>query len=300
MLSPTHAIVGSTNTAAIVSLYTAFGFELRRRTPVPADVARALYGLDHETHETVMAVPGAARGWLKIVDTPVAASHAEPFDAGPHAIDLYTTDMEASIRLAEREGARCGPIVEYRVGPLAIREAKTIVGPDRLVTVFIEAGRRRPSVLDRDTARLHSEIHSVVWTVASADEAVGFWRDRAQLELLLDVTVREPAVARLMSLPREDAPLRLAVLADRSAAPVRLEFIEFTEDAGSALATWPLRGGLFALGCAVDDLSGAMTAADWASFGTPIPAAGGVAGAPARALPATAAGGMRVELWEEL
>ncbi len=249
-LHPTHVVIGASDLDRMVAVLQPFGFAVTARAPVAAATARALYGLDTASEQVVMHVPGVDRGWLRLVRTPWHSPPAGAFDHGPHAIDLYTRDIESSVRLADEIGASHGPIVEYAVGPMTVKEAKA-VGPDHVAVVFIQVDRRRPSVLDIDPARVHSEVHSAVWTVARADAALPFWTETAGLRVLLDATFREPAVGRLMQLPRPDSPLRLTVLADADGGAPRFELLEFPDDPGQPLPTGPLRGGLHALGAHV-------------------------------------------------
>jgi catechol 2,3-dioxygenase-like lactoylglutathione lyase family enzyme len=245
-MQPTHALIGSTDLERTVAFLTTFGFTAADSLPVDATAAHALYGLEGPTEEVVMSAPDTQRGWIRLVRTPLPASDHGPFDVGGHALDLYTRDVDESLRVARAAGAACGPVVRYELGPLQVGELKA-VGPDHLAVVFIEISRRRPSTLDLD-GRLHSELHSAVWTVADVDAVLPFWREQAGMSTLLDMTVREPAVAAFMGLPRPDTPLRLTVLADASGGAPRFEMIHFPEHPGPAPATWPLRPGLHALG----------------------------------------------------
>jgi hypothetical protein len=297
MIRPLSAIVGATSPDAIVNIYRAFGFDVLGERAIAAPASRALYGLDGPTREIVMAPPGAARGWLHIVDTPNAGPHPGPYDNGPHAIDVYSRNVDDSARLANAAGSPSGPVARYQMGPFDVREVKT-VGPDHLVSVFIEVQRRRPSVLDSDPARLHSEVHSAVWIVDRIDDVLPFWKEQAGLTLLLDATARETAVGRFMGLPREDTPVRLAVLADDTSAPIRFEFVEFPEETGGAFATWPLRGGLHAVGFGAEHLEAAIAAMPGASFGPIVERPVGLSGRPARAVAGVGPQGTRFEVWE--
>ncbi|MEI6666664.1 MAG: hypothetical protein WCP29_00810 [Acidobacteriota bacterium] len=297
MTRPLSAIVGATTPDAVVTIYRAFGFEVWGQQAIGAAAAAALYGLAGPTRQVVMAPPGAPRGWLTIVETPNEGPHPGPYDNGPHAIDLYSRDVNQSAALADAAGSPSGPVVRYQMGPFDVREVKT-VGPDHLVSVFIEVQRRRPSVLDADPARLHSEVHSAVWTVDRIDDVLPFWTEQAGLTLLLDATAREPEVGRFMGLPRLDTPVRLVVLADHTSAPIRLEFVEFPEESGGAFDTWPLRGGLHAIALGVDRLDVAMTAMPGARFGPVTMRPCGPSGGLVPAVAGLAPHGTRFELWE--
>jgi catechol 2,3-dioxygenase-like lactoylglutathione lyase family enzyme len=289
--SPQHAVLGAIDVEALVAFLRRFGFAEEERSILPAPAAAALYGLDAPARQIRLGVPGASRGWIRIVETPHAPSRRGPFDRGPHAVDLYTRDIRRSVALAAEAGASCGPIGAYSVGPLAIEEAK-VTGPAGLPLVFIQVARRRPSALDRDAERLHSEVHSIVWAVDSLDASLPFWRDRAGLRPFLDATIREPAVARFMGLPRPEAPVRLAMMADAEVSPARLEILEFPEDPGAPAAGLPLREGLHAPAFRVDDLERAIGRLSDAGFG-PVASLDG-----ARAVSGVAPGDVRFELWQ--
>jgi len=297
LTSPTHAIIGTTNIDRAATFLAAFGYSDRRDDVVSREAAAALYGLDNATRQATVRMPlgGDGPGWIRLVETPLGPHHAGPYDYGPHAIDLYTRDIEQSVAAARAAGAACGPIVHYPVGPLQIGEAK-VVGPDHLVVVFIQVDRRRPSLLDHPSAPLHSELHSAVWTVPAIDPVKAFWTEHAGLPQLLDATIASPEVAKFMGLSREDAPIRLLVMADRAQAPARVELLEFPEDPGAqAPADRPMRAGLYALGFTADDVEAAMAALHPVAWGATTDAS--VDGRRHRAVSGVAPGGVRIELW---
>lgn len=294
--SPRDVVVGAADLGAASAFLTALGFATVRSGRLSVEAARGLYGLGSAAEMAVLAMPGADRGRIRLVETkhPAPASHV--FARGPHALDLYTTDMARSLATAKAAGALCRAPASYSVGPLTLSEGKA-VGPDGLAIVFIEAVRRRPSLLDCDPARQHSEVHSFVFTVASVDTALPFWKEAGGLGAFLDATLREPAVAAFMGLPRPDTPLRLAMLADDASRPIRLEILEFPEDEGPEHPTWPLRAGLHAVTFEVPSLEAAQRALARAQFGEIVTVETG-GGERTRAVTATAPGGLRFELWE--
>ena len=291
--SPESTLVGATDLAAMTTFLRHFDFEETATVQVPEAAARHLYGLDAATHGVRLAVPGASSGRLNIVVTPGAASHHGPTDQGAHAIDLYTRDIEKSLRIAEGAGARVSTISSYKVGPLTLSEAKA-EGPDHLEVVFLQVDRRRSSRLDTMESALSSEVHSFVWIVSRMDDGLPFWRDEAGLKTYLDVTMREPSIAAFMGLPRPDAPLRLAMMADAGGKPTRFELIEFPEDPGAAAVSWPLRGGLFAPVFTVANLEETMRNLPSARFGEVAEIVEG--GSRVRAATGIAPGGVRFEV----
>lgn len=291
--SPVSTIVGATDPGAMTAFLRHFDFEETAKLEVPDAAARRLYGLDAETSGVKLEVAGASSGALHVIATPEAGHGHGPTDQGPHAIDLYTRDIEKSLRIAESAGARVSSISSYKVGPLTLREAKA-TGPDHCEIVFLQVDRRRSSRLDSMESALGSEVHSVVWVVGSVGACLPFWRDEAGLVSYLDVTMREPAIAEFMGLPRPDAPLRLVMMADAEARPARFELIEFPEDPGKAADEGPLRGGLFAPVFRVPSVSEAARLLPSARFGETVEIVEG--GVRVSVASAVAPGGVRFEV----
>lgn len=296
--SPRHAVVGASDLGAMIAFLERLGFERAGTGRLPADAAAALYGLDGEAAEAELRMPGAEQGGIRLVATPHAAGEHHVFARGPHAIDLYTSDMKRSLATAAEAGARCGEAASYRVGPLELIEAKA-VGPDGFAVVFLQVARRRPSLLDREPGRLHSEVHSLVFTVESISEALPFWKERAGLQVFLDATIVEPAVCAFMGLPRRDVPIRLAMLADADSRPARLELLEFPKDPGPQIPSSPLHAGLHAAAFEVASVDAARERLGEAAFG-PVVTVDTPLHARSRAATALAPGGVRFELWESL
>lgn len=289
--SPREVVIGASDLEATVGFFRALGFEGGEPELLPAPAARALYGLEEATPQARLRVPGADAGRLRIVATPHAPTASGPYDHVPHALDIYTTDMAASLERARRAGARTGPPFSYRAGPLDVVEGKAR-GPDDLPVIFLWLSRRRPSLLDREPSRLHSEAHAFVRAVASVDRALAFWRDRAGLAVMMDATLRDPSVTGVMGLPRGDAPVRVCIVADAETRPVRFELIEFPEDPGSPVPSRPLRAGLHAPAFAVPSIEEARRQWPEVEMGERAT----VAGRPAVA--AFAPDGTPFELWE--
>jgi len=295
--SPSHAVVGAVDPDRIAGFVQLFGFECAAEGTLPEKAARELYGLDGATREWVLSVPGAERGWLRIVRTPDAPREAGPFDHRPLAIDLYSRDIQRSLEIARTYDIQCRELVEYTVGPYEVMAFEAI-GPERFKLNFIQANILTPCVLNADPDRLHSELHSLVWAVASAAETLPPWKESAGLEVLVDTHFGGPIISKLMGLPKPEVPVRFAVLADAEQNPVRFKFIEFSEERGVDVPDFPLAAGLFAAGFSVDDLEAAQQAMTGCTFGevvefdTPLHRG-------ARSVTAVAPGGVRFELWQE-
>ncbi len=290
--SPSHVTVGASSVEQTARFFQAFGFVRESDSTIGAFAARELYGLEEPTHETRLCMPGAEGGFIRVVRTNRDAIEGGPFDRGPHAVDLYVRDMIPALEIVKNTHASIGPVAAYKVGPMTIKECKC-VGPDGLALVLIEVDKRRPSVLDWSAHALFSEVHSAVSVVESVDAASGFWKD-AGLQVLLDATFAEPTVADFMHLPRPDTRLRLALFADPSQAPVRLEMIEFPDPDGRGaplIEPRPLRPGRFVFGFEVEDVAASVKAMPGASY-TKICRIGRDA-----VVAGTAPGGVGFELW---
>ena len=291
LASPSYAVIGCSDLEKTERFLLHFGFEGCNATELSPDASAALYGLEGLARQRILRTPGADFGRARLVATPHGVRESGPYDARPIAIDLYTRDIHRSIEISRSAGAEIQELVEYELGPLAIQEVE-VVGPDHLVVVFIGVNKLRPSVLDRDPDRLHSEIHSVVFSVQSAEESLPFWTETAGLKTLIDAPIEGPIISKLMGLPRANVPVRFALMCDEDSNPARFELLEFYEDPGEVQPTWPLAAGLHAPAFDVDDLDAAMTALAGAEFGPVVEVDR------SRAVSAVAPGGVRFEVWE--
>ncbi len=289
--SPSHAVAGCSDLEATERFLAHFGLEAEPATELSAAAATALYGLETSAGQRVLRTPGADQGWVRLVETPHGARHPGPYDARPIAIDFYTRDIQRSIEISRQAGAEIRDLVEYALGPIEVKEVE-VVGPDHLVVVFIEVNKLRPSVLDRDPDRLHSEIHAIVHSVQNSDVALPFWTKTAGLDTLIDSKIEGPMISQLMALPRENVPVRFTLLCDAESAPARFELLEFFDDPGAEQPTLPLAAGLHAPGFTVADLDQAMATLSDADFGGVVEVGG------ERAVSALAPGGVRFELWQ--
>lgn len=289
LTSPDHAVVGATDVDATVAFLTALGFAVTAEDDLDTAAARGLYGLERPLRQVWLGMPGAPAGGVRVVACDETSGPPQAFARGATALDLYTRDMDASLRTAAAAGAHCGPVGRYAAGPAAIAEARAI-GPDGLPVVFIDITQRRPSVLDRAPDRLHSEVHSIVWAVEDPEAAAAPW-SAAGLDVLADLTLRDPSIDIFLELPEPGTALRLVLLAGPDQAPARLELLAY-ERTRPARPSWPLRGGLHAAALVVDDLDAALAALPAVRAADPVAVPGG------RAATAVAPGGLRVELRE--
>jgi hypothetical protein len=294
--SPTDVVVGASDMEAAAEFLIHFGFEKGPAGTLPADAARALYGVDAPVDELVMAAAGAPRGRVRLVSTPNPTRTYAPFDARPFAIDLFTADMDRSVAEAADAGYHTSPITDHHFGPVTIREVE-ITGPDGLVVTLLEpSAGRRPCILDDDPDRLHSEVHAFVWSDTDLDRHIGYWTDRG-LQTLMDVVMETPGLGALVGAPDEDVKLRLTVFADQpEARPIRVEYVEFIGKPSQAQPTLPLAAGLHAPAFELENLDAVIDRLAPAELGDIVavdtPVHPGM-----RAATAVTPGGHRFELW---
>lgn len=290
--SPSGAVVGATNVAAMVRVFEVFGFAPVEESALGARDVKALYGVERELASVLLRMKDADGGTIRVVGPVAGAPTAGEHDTGAYAFDLYTRDVDASLGLVRAAGYDYGPVGHVELGPL-IMEQVTVHGPDGLRLVLIETERRRPSLLDTDSSALHSEGHSLIWAVASVDDAIGFWRGLPGLTIPFDIPVVHPEVNRFMELSGPDVPLRMAMVCDEGVAPMRMELLEFVGKPGRPRDSWPMYAGLHGPTFQVEDLDAAraVLASRGASVGDVVSTGG------RRGCSALAPGGVRFEVW---
>lgn len=294
--SPRDIVVGASNLEATVGFLTMFGFEVRASAVLPAPAAGALYGLDAAADEVLMVVPGAELGRVRVVATPYPPRTFAAFDARPVALDLFSTDVEVSRALAIEHGYDVSPITDHHLGPVVIREV-AVTGPDDLkVTLLWQTAGRRPSILDREPGRLHSEVHAFVWSDSELDVTLRLWESLG-LAKLLDVVLDTPGLGELVGVAEEDLKMRLAVLADAAAQPVRVEFVEFLGRPATLQPTLPLAAGLHAPAFEVADLDAAVELLSAVDVGEIVTLSTAIH-VEARAATAVTPRGQRFEIWQ--
>ena len=247
-----HAVLASADLESAAAFVRALGFDELARHELDSATAGTLYGIPQATTEVVLGVAGAATGQVRVVATPLPGPAPDPYPRGGHALDLYTTDIERSLRVAEEAGAEVGPLADYTFGPVHLRQGQA-TGPDHVPWVFVEIGHRLPSILDERPDLLHSELHSAVWSVDDLDAATAWWTEVVGLELRNRFPITEPAVSHFMGLPRV-TPLAMSVLTGPGAGAPRFELLAFDGEPGPFVAPLPLVAGATLPVLVADDL----------------------------------------------
>lgn len=238
-------VVGSTNLDATEAFLGAFGLERRGTRDVDPGEMSGLYGLDRQGEELELGTPGTDHSRVWVVSADGSGGPARDFERRPRALDIYTSSMDEAIEHLRLVGLAHGPVGTLAVGPVTMRQC-LVEGPDGLGVVLVESSHRRVSLLDGDDGRLFSEGHSVVWSVDSMDDeaallgAVGLTKG-------MDLAFTEAEVSTYLGLPRSPVPMRMTMLAGETVEPLRLELLEFSEDAGPQVSPDQLVGGLWAL-----------------------------------------------------
>jgi hypothetical protein len=293
--SPRDIVVGASDLERTSSFLRLFGFEVRGSASLPAEAARALYGLEGPADEQLLAVPGTELGRVRLVATPHPARSYAPFDARPFALDLYSSDIEASVDLAASNDCHTSPITDHTFGPVVIREVE-ITGPDSLIVTLLEPNMgRRSSILDSDPSRLHSEVHAFVWSDTGLDDILPYWGERGY-QTLIDAVLDTQGLGALVGVPDEDVKMRLVVFADDEARPIRVEFVEFIGKPSTPQPSLPLAAGLHAPAFEFADLDTAKVAVDPAELGDVVSVDTAVHPG-MRAATAVTPTGHRIEVW---
>ena len=295
--SPSHAVIGCSDVQETAAFFRLYGFQGTATGILPQEAAAVLYGLNQEAEEMLLHVPGADLGYLRLVSTPNAERHFAALDNRAFAIDLFTTDITESIAISDAAGFDSSPVATHHFGPLTIQEVE-IKGPDHVVLTLLATPTRRPSILDTEPDRLHSEVHALVWSAKDLDRLLPFWVEQAGHQKLTDAVFDSPEMGAVLGVPDRQIQARLAVFADEEARPIRLELIEFVGEPAADHPNFPLAAGLHAPALQVANLEKTCKQLQGAELGevvsldTPLHPN-------ARAVTAQAPGNLRFELWQE-
>lgn len=240
-------VIGASNPAATIAFLAIFGFEVIGTTIVGEALAQDLFGLEHETTETMLANPHGGAD-LAIIATPNAGTARSAYQLGPRALDLYTPDIDSALALVAASGlaTSISDIGDIALGPVVMRQA-LFVGPDGMPVVLVQSNMARSSVLDEHPGLLFSDPHSVVWCVPERDSEAGWWQAQFGLTKGMDLGFSEPAVSTYLGLPDPVVPIHMTMLSDATVAPARLELLAFPEHPDAVADGGSLTGGIWAI-----------------------------------------------------
>jgi hypothetical protein len=212
MSAPVEVVVGATDLDATTRFLATFDLEVVAEGTVAVTDADSGDGQAGSTSWRRLGVPGADRGTIRLVATDLPGGPRPAIAAGPLAVDLYTRDMDASLARLAGAGIDHGRLGTLDLGPLVMRQCE-VIAPDGWRIVLVEANHRRPTTLDDDPDRLHSEVHSVLWTVPSIEEATPALVDLGLTQAHV-FPIQHPELARIIDLPAPDTTLVMNLLVD--------------------------------------------------------------------------------------
>ena len=290
---PHHSIFGTKDFPKLAAFFAVFGYQPRQMPSLSREAAKSLYGLTDAAEQWLLRSPGVDSP-IRVVETPHAAENAVPMQLGPYGIDIYSSDLKLTLKIADTAGAPTTEIVPYEVEGWPRREARAL-GPEEFTVFLIESLEQRfPSVLDREYWRAHSQVHMLCWIVDKIDEERRFWRDEAGMTIMRDVQLDPDAMVALMNHPR---PVRLgAVQVADSEIRRRMELMHYPDDNPPRRSDWPLKGGFHGGAFRVSDLAATAERLRSAKFGEIATVELG--GVRHIACSATSPGGVRFELWQ--
>lgn len=273
---PTSAVLGSTDIAKLAVFFSAFGMRPRPIGRLDAQASAALYGLAGATRQIEMVTPGSDRT-VRIVETPHEALPFQPMTGGPYGLDFFSNDVDTTMALVNAAGGHnATEFIEFGLEPSRHPDADTtpksyenlFQGPDEVtvyVTDVVRTVSHYHSLLDREPARINSELIEICWIVDDLDLEQKFWEKEVGVDVVFHCYAENDGMVKLMHHPHPTL-LRCINITDRD-RNTKIEFMSYPDETISTPPNWPLRGGLFASLFWVEDLPAAMRELPSASFG---------------------------------
>lgn len=245
----THVVVGCSDLEVSARLFSALGFTDSRSERMPAALAASLYGLRGPAETLTASAPGSRAGWIRLVEVDGSPHIWRPYLAGPVLLELYVRSIAEAVALAERGGARPVGRTAYTGGSTQRFDEVRLIGADQIGIGLTQSASARPSLLD--AGRPISELCSTLWVVESVAEVLPGY---PELEVSRDSTMEDyEPVAEFLGLPHPSASIRTVYLGEPGEPLERLQLLEFRDLAAEARpAGWPIRPGIFAVGCEAD------------------------------------------------
>ena len=253
--------LGSNDPVKTAAYLAAYGHTSSAAPDIVREAARGLYGLDGPLRQ-IVARPSDLSGEIQIIGTPNQPKRMEPFQAGYHGLDFYTSDIGHSRDVAIAAGGVASNPTVYAAGKASILESR-ILAKDLEYALYITevADRPFPSALDSQPKRQYSDIVTVVAFVDERDvEAeTEFWTKNAGLELFRkDLEFDGDSMQALMDLPSK-ATMGAVQFCDRRRRR-RLELLFYRDTDAVRSTSAQLSPGLHSIGFPVADLDRAVKA----------------------------------------
>lgn len=305
--APEYAVIGATDVERMALFLASLGMHAGRRWEVDAVSAATLYGLSEATEVLEMASPFSSRR-IRVVRSVNAAEPFAPLRSGPYGLDFFSRDIHTTVAMTRAAGGHnytdlvpYGDEVELMgdkepgknaPDPEKVNYEILFQGPDELTVYVTDTARsenQSSPVLAEHPDVINSELIMACWVIEQPDRERRFWEGQAGYQTLYDGFAGNEAMVELMYHPRP-TPLRCNVITG-SPKGTQIELMSYPEEQLTPQSTWPLRGGLFAVGMQVDRLEDAIAALGAVSF-SPV----ATPGDGSRMVTGTTPAGVRIEL----
>jgi hypothetical protein len=312
MTAPAYAVIGATDVERMAVFLGSLGMYPTRRWSVDAEAAGVLYGLPAGTTVLELGSPFSERR-IRIVETPNEADPFVPLRSGPYGLDFFSRDIATTVAMTKNAGGHnytdlvpYGDEVELMVDaapgtnapdPEKVNYEILFQGPDELTVYVTDTSQSENAgspVMRAHDDIVNSELIMACWVIEAPDRERSFWEGEMQYQTLYDGFAGNDAMVELMYHPRP-TPLRCNVISGQERG-TQIELMSYPEEALTAQSTWPLRGGLFAVGVEVPDLAAAIAGLPSMTFGPPAVLPDGVPGRVSAT--GTTPAGVRIEFVE--
>jgi len=224
--------------------WEALGFTSTSSERLPAELAATLYGKHRPVETLTVSVPGSTVGWIRLVETDGSPRVWRPYMSARSVLEFFARALDDAESIVRSAGGEVAGRTEFTRGETRNREVR-LFGPDQVEIGITDSAANRPSLVD--SGRDLSELAAMLWFVESIEAAMG---DIPELEVYSDSSIEAwPPACEFLSLPDPAPAIRTAYLGETGALLERLQLLELT---GHRLETdpgWPIRPGIFAVGC---------------------------------------------------
>jgi hypothetical protein len=244
-LSLTNVVVGCTDIDVSARFWAALGFTEMRSERISAEVAATLYGPQRPIETLVMSAPGSTVGWIRLVAAAGSPRVWRPHVRGRSILEIFARELDGAVSRAGSAGARVAGKTDFTRGDRHNREVR-LLGPDEVeIGLTQSSANTSPTLLD--AGRELSEIANIVWLVESVAEAVAAI---PELEVYSELSLAAwPPAHEFLGLPDPAPAIRMAHLGETGAPLLRLQLLEVTGQSLQVDISWPIRPGVFAVGC---------------------------------------------------
>jgi hypothetical protein len=241
----TNAVIGCTDIDLSARFWAELGFSQTRSDRIPAEVAATTYGLRRPLEMLDVSAPGSTTGWIRLVQADGSPRIWRPHLQGRSVLEIFARDLDAAEAVARSAGARVAGRTDFTRGDRRSREVR-LLGPDEVEIGLTQssAGDGAPLLI---AGRETTEIVNILWLVESVDEAKAAL---PELEVVSELSIEAWTPAHeFLGLPDPAPAIAFAILGEPGALPMRLQLLQVTGQRLAIDANWPIRPGVFAVGC---------------------------------------------------